>query len=74
MNNCIKIENEQLLSLVSDFRDIEDSIVWSLQVLNDYKAQRAIVLAEELLKEIIRYKSANIPETSSKIYPPAIAE
>lgn len=74
MNYYIKIENEKLLSLACDFRDIEDSIIWSLQMLNDYQAKRAIVLAEALLKEIIRYKSENIPRTSCEIYPPTIAE
>ena len=57
--------NETLLSLVSDFRDIEDSIIWTIHKLNEYDAPVATKLAEDLLREIIRYKSENVSQDLS---------
>lgn len=62
-DGCLKMGSGELLSLACDFRDIEDSIIWTIQKLGEYDADRAKFLAEELLKEIINYKSKNIEKT-----------
>lgn len=59
MDTCKKdkVSDTDLLSLASDFRDIEDSIIWTIEKLQEYEADRAVELSQELLKEIIHYKS-----------------
>ena len=59
MNKKNDGQQDDLISIVSDFRDIEDSIIWIMKVLKDYGATKALKISEDLLKETNIYKYEN---------------
>ena len=53
---CITIEKDYVLDVVSDFGDIEDSLVWVIETLGHYEAEDLVEASQNLLKEVAQRK------------------
>ena len=56
-----------LIGLVTDFHDIEDSLIWVIETLNSYQAERLVETSQTLLEDVIRYKGQLVAGNTASI-------